>query len=115
MKNDNELTKRSIWLIFTAIGSAFAATLCCLPALLFLLFGTSFSFLSWAEAMSEYRWALSAVAVTCFVLSAGFLFRSPTHCKVGAGRKKWIFIYVLIGFLLVLLLAYPEILGRFYA
>ncbi|MBR8462042.1 aryl sulfotransferase [Campylobacter sp. faydin G-140] len=101
--------------LVTALFSAFAATLCCLPALLFLLFGTSFSFLSWMNSLYEYRTFLSVLAVISFVLSAFFVLVYPKSCVVGSGRRKWILIYIMSAFLIVILLAYPEILGRFYA
>ena len=102
---------RAFWLILTSIGSAIGATLCCLPALLFLLFGTSFSFLSWTQNLYEYRTPLSVVAVICFVISGVALFYSNLSYK----KKKWILIYILFGVILLLLLTYPELLGEIYA
>lgn len=106
---------RAFWLILTSIGSAIGATLCCLPALLFLLFGTSFSFLSWTQNLYEYRIPLSIVAVICFVISGVALFYKPKSCNLSYKKKKWILIYILFGVILLLLLTYPELLGEIYA
>ncbi|WP_297896516.1 aryl sulfotransferase [uncultured Campylobacter sp.] len=106
---------RSLWLIFAAIFSAIAATFCCLPALLFLIFGASFSIFSGAEALEGYRAPLSALALFCFALSAFFFFKKPRACSLQSGRKKWILIYALLGALLAFMLTYPEILGGLYA
>lgn len=111
----NRFGARSLWLIFAAIFSAVAATFCCLPALLFLIFGASFSIFSGAEAFGDYRAPLSALALFCFALSAFFFFRRPRACSLQSGRKKWILIYALLGALLAFMLTYPEILGGLYA
>ena len=43
---------KGFWLALASVISALAATLCCLPALLFLIFGASFSLLS-SEAIES--------------------------------------------------------------
>ena len=91
------------------------ATLCCLPALLFLLFGVSFSALSFVENLAKFRWIFSLISIIFYLFSIYFVLFHKKTCVVGAVRKKWYFIYILIGFILFLLLAYPEILGEFYA
>ena len=111
----NRFSTRSLWLIFAAIFSAVAATFCCLPALLFLIFGASFSIFSGAEALEGYRAPLSALALFCFALSAFFFFKKPRACSLQSRRKKWILIYALLGALLAFMLTYPEILGGLYA
>ena len=111
----NRFSTSSLWLIFAAIFSAIAATFCCLPALLFLIFGASFSIFSGAEAFGDYRAPLSALALFCFALSAFFFFKKPRACSLQSGRKKWILIYALLGALLAFMLTYPEILGGLYA
>ncbi|MBE3022295.1 aryl sulfotransferase [Campylobacter sp. RM13119] len=105
---------KHVWFIITSAISAFMATLCCLPALLFLLFGTSFSFLSWTSAFYEYRTFFSILSVIFFVASAFFVFYKPKSCALNYAKKKWIFIYVLLGILIVFMLVYPELLGDFY-
>ena len=111
----NRFSTRSLWLIFAAIFSAVAATFCCLPALLFLIFGASFSIFSGAEALEGYRAPLSVLALFCFALSAFFFFKKPRACSLQSRRKKWILIYALLGALLAFMLTYPEILGGLYA
>ena len=111
----NRFSTRSLWLIFAAIFSAVAATFCCLPALLFLIFGASFSIFSGAEALEGYRAPLSTLALFCFALSAFFFFKKSRACSLQSRRKKWILIYVLLGALLAFMLTYPEILGGLYA
>lgn len=100
---------------FLALAYIFGvlATLCCLPALVFLLFGFSFGFLG-AELLSPYRVPLSIVAVGFFVAYVWYFQKS---CKKGAcknGAKSVIF-QILCAVVLVFILFYPEILGWLYA
>ena len=115
MKNEKSADKRGLWFLAAAVFSSLAATLCCLPALLFLIFGASFSFLSWADALSDFRGVFSAFGVACFAASTFFAFRTAKSCGLGCAHKKRIVIYVLLAILLGFLLFYPEILGSFYA
>ncbi|MDA3049187.1 aryl sulfotransferase [Campylobacter sp. JMF_02 ED1] len=101
--------------IVLAIISAFMATLCCLPALLFLLFGVSFSALSFTDELARFRPIFTAISIVFYITSLYFVLFRKNSCVIGAGRKKWYFIYILSGILIFLLLFYPEILGRFYA
>ncbi|WP_249317596.1 aryl sulfotransferase [Campylobacter mucosalis] len=106
---------KHIKFLILATASAFMVTLCCLPVLLFVLFGTSFSFLSFLEPLSEFRLIFTMFSLICFALSIFFIFFNQNTCAVGQRRKRWIFIYLLFAFLMIILLAYPEILGEFYA
>ncbi|MGG7047881.1 MULTISPECIES: aryl sulfotransferase [unclassified Campylobacter] len=106
---------KHIKFIFLAIVSAFMATLCCLPALLFVLFGTSFSFLSFLEPLSQYRTIFTMLSLVSFGVSIFYIFFNQNTCSLDSRRKRWYVIYALLGFLLVILLFYPEILGELYA
>ena len=87
MKNEKSADKRGLWFLAAAVFSSLAATLCCLPALLFLIFGASFSFLSWADALSDFRGVFSAFGVACFAASA-FLRLDPQNLAISAARVK---------------------------
>ena len=112
----NRFSTRSLWLIFAAIFSAIAATFCCLPALLFLIFGASFSLLSSEaiESLTELRPYFTALAAICFAASAFYFFKKPKSCDIANRRKKWIFIYVFLAVFVIILLSYPEVLGKIY-
>ncbi|CAD7287360.1 hypothetical protein LMG7974_00257 [Campylobacter majalis] len=104
---------RKFWLIFLSFVSAVAASLCCLPALLFLLFGTSFGFLAQAQYLYEYRWWLSVFSIFCFVLYVFYMFKQNKSCNASFKTKSKILL--IFGFVVLnLLLFYPEILGYFY-
>ena len=107
---------RGIWLVLASIISAVVATFCCLPALIFLIFGATFTLLS-NEAIDNLialRPYFTAFAMICFVTSGFYLFKKPKTCDIQSKKKKWIFIYVLLAIFVIILLSYPEILGKIY-
>lgn len=111
-KEQNATAKEKIFLALAYIFGVLA-TLCCLPALVFLLFGFSFGFLG-AEFLSAYRVPLSIVAVGFFTAYVWYFQKS---CKKGVcknGAKSAIF-QILCAFVLIFILFYPEILGWLYA
>ncbi|WP_445142226.1 aryl sulfotransferase [Campylobacter sp.] len=93
------------------------ATLCCLPALVFLIFGATFSLLSSEaiESLSALRPYFTALALICFAASGFYLFKKQKSCDIKNRGKKWIFVYVLLALFVIILLSYPEVLGAFYA
>ncbi|MDO5666471.1 MAG: hypothetical protein Q4G44_01460 [Alcaligenaceae bacterium] len=106
-------TTSKIWLL-GAFSSAVAATLCCLPALLFLLFGSSFGLLSLVGPLEKFRILLSVLALLCF---AAFIWAHffRQRCGLNRGlRGRRLALVVLVFFGLILLLFYPELLGAFY-
>ena len=107
---------KGFWLALASVASALAATLCCLPALLFLLFGASFSLLSSEaiESLTELRPYFTALAAICFAASTFYFFKKPKSCDLANRRKKWIFIYVFLAVFVIILLSYPEVLGKIY-
>lgn len=102
-----------IWL-FGAFSSAVVATFCCLPALLFLLFGSSFGLLSIVAPLEKFRPLFSVLALLSFgiFIWVGFFRKS---CGLNRGLRGRRLVSVLVAFLgLMLLLFYPEILGALY-
>ena len=110
-KIQNATAKERIFLALAYLFSVLA-TLCCLPALMFLLFGFSFGILG-ADLLSAYRVPLSVVAVGFFV---GYLWNFQ-KCKKGIceNKTKARIFQIFTGILLVFILFYPEIIGWFYA
>lgn len=99
-------------LLFFSYAFGFLATSCCLPPLVFLLFGFGISF-SVTEALEPYRWYLSALAIGCFLLYSWYFRKDCKQaCKIDSKRK---IVYFILGICLGLVLFYPEILGWFYA
>ncbi|MBD5166118.1 aryl sulfotransferase [Helicobacter sp.] len=89
-----------------------AASLCCLPALLFLLFGFSFG-IAGVEILAPYRLILSLLSLLCFILYFYFgILRCD--CTKSCKRKRGISGFLWL-FVLLCILFYPEILGWFYA
>ena len=111
-KIQNTTAKEKIFLALAYLFSVLA-TLCCLPALVFLLFGFSFGFLG-ADLLSAYRVPLSVLAVGFFV---AYLWNFQKSCKKGVckNKAKSRIFQISAGILLVFILFYPEIIGWFYA
>ncbi|NLK65950.1 MAG: aryl sulfotransferase [Campylobacteraceae bacterium] len=116
-KSPNSTKKGGIWLIIGAFTSAILATSCCLPALVFLLFGSSFAALSVFEPLTKYRWVLSAISFLFFVLFVYFKFiKKCSSCEITKKSKLKSAVMLFIAFLVfVFILFYPEILGWVYA
>lgn len=111
----NRAKNSKIWLGVTALLGALLASSCCLPALAFLIFGSSFGFLSIFEPLHKFRWVLTGFSIVFFVLFVKFRYFRKCEdgsCKVGS--KGEIFGVVVFGILLVFILFYPEILGVIY-
>ncbi|OPA77895.1 hypothetical protein BFG04_02970 [Campylobacter pinnipediorum subsp. pinnipediorum] len=106
---------KRFYLLFFSIGTGILATLCCLPALLILVFGVSFSFLSNFDFLTEYRVFFTIISLLLFVLwTFLFLKGKKSFCSVFTCSKKIILNYLIILLLFLLLLFYPEILGFLY-
>ena len=99
--------KKEILGVLTALFSALAATACCLPPLLFLLFGISFGALSFLETLTPFRIPLSLLSLLILWLS----WRSYAHhtftCNPQKRRRYLWFYSIILGVVLVILL-YPE-------
>ncbi|MFL1706438.1 aryl sulfotransferase [Campylobacter sp. MOP7] len=106
---------RSVFLAIASIISAFAATLCCLPALVFLIFGSTFTLFGFTEQLSEFRGILSILALVCLTLSIFYFFKKDRSCSLKKTGKKWLLIYVFLAVFVFILLSYPEVLGAIYA
>ncbi|MDE5925816.1 MAG: aryl sulfotransferase [Helicobacter sp.] len=87
------------------------ASICCLPALFFLLFGFSFG-IAGVEFLAPYRLIFSVLSCLCFTLYLYFGILK-CDCAKTCKRKKGIsgFLWLLV---LLCILFYPEILGWVY-
>lgn len=94
-----------------AFLSALAATTCCLPALLFLLFGLSFGGMSFLEYLTPFRIPLSLLSLIFLGLSWYRYRRKNVVCCAARKQTKIISVYGLIAIVLLALLTYPEWLG----
>ncbi|MBN1839282.1 MAG: aryl sulfotransferase [Campylobacterales bacterium] len=99
--------KKEMLSILTALFTAVLATTCCLPPLLFLLFGISFGFLSFAESLSPFRIPLSLFSL----LILWFSWRSYTAqcftCNLQK-RKLYAWMYAMVLGVILVILIYPE-------
>lgn len=93
--------------IFGALLSAFLATACCLPPLLFLVFGASFGFLSFLEVLTPFRIPLSLLSLGLLYVSWRAYTQKCFTCKIEK-RTRYIWIYSIILTLMVAILLYPE-------
>lgn len=99
--------KREIQGILTALVSAILATLCCLPPLLFLLFGISFGFLSFLETLTPFRIPLSLFSLTILWFSWRTYRTKCVTCNLQK-KKQYGWMYGVILGVMVLILLYPE-------
>lgn len=99
--------KKEILSILTALFTAVLATTCCLPPLLFLLFGVSFGFLSFAESLSPFRIPLSLFSLFILWLSWRNYRAKAFTCNL-AKRKSYLWFYAMALSLILLVLLYPE-------
>ena len=90
-----------------ALLSAFLATACCLPPLLFLVFGVSFGFLSFLEVLTPFRIPLSLFSVLILYVSWRAYTQECFTCKVQK-RTRYVWIYGIVLTLIVVILLYPE-------
>lgn len=104
--------RNKILLLFAYIFGGLA-TLCCLPPLIFLLFGLGIS-LSIGDALEPYRWYLSALAILCFLLYLKY-FQKTCKMQTCTRNPKLKWVHFILGFFLGAILFYPEFLGWFYA
>lgn len=99
--------KKEILGVLTALCTAILATTCCLPPLLFLLFGISFGFLSFAEFLTPFRIPLSLFSLFILWLSWRTYRHQRFTCNLQK-RKRYLWFYgIVLGAILVILL-YPE-------
>ena len=100
--------KKEVVGIITAFVSAFLATACCLPPLLFLLFGISFGFLGFLEVLAPYRIPLSLVSLGILYLSYRAYSQKCLTCKLEKRKKNRIVFGIALGIIIIMLL-YPEV------
>lgn len=101
-----------MWGVFSAFVSAFLATACCLPALLFLFFGVSFGFLSFLESLSPFRIPLTLLSLVIVYLSYRAHRQKNLTCHVQKRRYFFVVYTVILGGILMVLL-FPELAGLF--
>lgn len=101
-----------MWGVLSVFISAFLATACCLPALLFLLFGFSFGFLSFLESLSAFRIPLTLLSLFILYLSYRAHRQKNLTCNLQKRRYFfWAYTLILGGILMILL--FPELAGLF--
>lgn len=106
--------KSSKFWLLGAFAGAVGATFCCLPALLFLLFGSSFGLLVLLAPLEAFRPLLTVLALLSFAFFVWARFFRKS-CALNKRFNARSLIFVILAFLgLLLLLFYPEILGAWY-
>ena len=101
-----------MWGVLSAFISALLATACCLPALLFLLFGFSFGFLSFLESLSAFRIPLTLLSLCILYLSYRAHRQKNFTCNPQK-RQYFFWVYTLILGGIVMILVFPELAGLF--
>ena len=100
--------KKEILGILAAVLSALAATTCCLPPLLFLLFGISFGMLGFLEILTPFRIPLSLLSLLILWLSWRSYAKENKVCDVKK-KRRYLVLYSAIFSMIVLILLYPEL------
>ncbi|MBV5277705.1 MAG: hypothetical protein J0647_01420 [Campylobacteraceae bacterium] len=101
-----------MWGMFSALVSAFLATACCLPPLLFLVFGVSFGFLSFLEFLTPLRLPLSLFSLVILYFSWRAYTQKCFTCKVQK-RTRYLWFYSIVLMSIVVILVYPEMASLF--
>lgn len=95
--------------MLASILSAFGATLCCLPALLFLLLGSSVATLSFLTSAESFRIPLTILSLG-FLIFAGIRLFGKKSCTLGRKTPHRI-LYLGVVLCVSGLLFYPEVLN----
>jgi mercuric ion transport protein len=101
-----------MWGVVSAFISALLATACCLPALLFLVFGLSFGFLSFLESLSPFRVPLTLLSLLILYLSYRVHRQKTLTCNPQK-RRYFLAVYTFILGSIVMILVFPELAGWF--
>lgn len=95
----------------TAITAAVGSTLCCIPPLLYLLFGISSS---WLIGLNEYDWLrIPLLIISLGAFAYGFwllVFSKKVICTQYLSRKTLLALYWLVFFVMIFFLTYPTLL-----
>lgn len=96
-----------------AVLTALASSLCCLPALLFLVFGVSSGFLAFFTKFEFARWILVGAAFVFLLF--GYIANRQTSCDrtKKESRGKRLAFYIGLFVVIVALSFYPEIVPLF--
>lgn len=96
--------------IISAVFTALASTLCCLPAFFFIFFGVSSSILSFFTTLEYIRIPMAILTVILFILGLRQLNKNIS-CKRDKKAKLKLYIFsTILSLLFMSLLFYPEIL-----
>ena len=101
-----------MWGVLSAFISALLATACCLPPLLFLLFGLSFGFLTFLESLTPFRIPLTLLSL--FILYFSYQVHRQKNLTCNLQKRRYFLVLytcILGGILMVLL--FPEVAGLF--
>lgn len=90
-----------------ALIASLLATACCLPPLLFLLFGVSFGFLGFLESLSPLRIPFSLFSLTLLYVSWRAYSQKCLTCKIQK-NKRYLWGYSIFLVVIVVILLYPE-------
>lgn len=101
-----------MWGVLSAFISALLATACCLPALLFLLFGLSFGFLSFLESLTPFRVPLTLLSLLILYLSYRAHRQKNNTCNPQK-RRYFLMLYTVILGVIMMILLFPELSGLF--
>lgn len=100
--------KRTKLLAFGAVFTALISSLCCLPALVFLIFGASSALLAVFAKLESVRWILAGLSLLTLFL----WIRARSGCACVAKTKENLLI-VAVAFIVLFAIFYPEIIPLF--
>jgi mercuric ion transport protein len=101
--------KKEIWAIGGALVASFLSTLCCLPPLLFLLFGVSVGSFGFLTSWEFLRIPLAVLSIVLVLVALFYSNKAQTcSCEKRISYKTKV-IYVTIFFMVSIFLFYPEI------
>lgn len=90
-----------------ALIASLLATACCLPPLLFLVFGISFGFLGFLEILTPFRIPLSFLSLGLLYVSWRAYTQKCFTCNMQK-KKRYLWGYSIVFIVIVAILLYPE-------
>lgn len=100
---------RATWLLICSVFSALLASLCCLGAVSYLLFGVALGSLNALDIPTWSRVLFSALAILFLLL--GIMARAKKGCPLNASKTIG---YIVLSIFVICIIFLPQLAGYFY-
>lgn len=100
---------RSVWLLIMSAIAAIAASLCCIGAITYVLFGVAIASLNALDIPNWVRIVFSIIAIASLLMAIYTKFNGK--CQLKSNKNL---VYIIVSFFVIFMLTFPEIAGYFY-